>query len=949
MSQVRRLQGSRRGSRELALLAAAFVVLLALPALARADFGPAAFDGITVNQDGSAAMQAGGHPYALQTSILFNTVTDPQFGPEWPAEPTRDVVVDMPPGYVGSPAGVGECKPSDLAPNLVEFPGPLCPPSSQVGVATIHVAGGFTIPFFAGTPGVAVYNLVPPPGVPAEFGLNVFGAVITLQAAVRSGGASARDRDDGLTIVGAKITQALAVTGIDVSFWGAPADPSHTPERDCPGQAQLALGGTATCESQAPLKWFLRNPTSCTAPGAGLQADLYMDSWFHPGAVQPNGRPDLSDPRWKSASYITHDPPAFPNPPGPQDGPGGCDQVPFDPTQQFGPDTPARAGEPSGFAFDLNLPQSTDPNAIGEADLRKAVVTLPAGVRISPAAADGLSACSQTQIGIGSSSDPTCPDASKLGTVTITTPLLDQQLTGAMYLATPHDNPFGSLLAMYLVAKGPGVIIKLPGRIDADASSGQLTTTFDDNPQLPFSKLHLAFRAGSRAPLVTPDACGSYTTKAELTSWSGKTVEADSSFSVDQASDGSPCAPSGFAPTFVAGTLSPVAGHSSPLSVAVSRSDREQELRALTVSTPGGVLGDIASRVLCPDSAANAGACIDVSRIGSVTVGAGAGPSPFFITSGRVYITGPYKGAPFGLSIVVPAVAGPFDLGNVVVRAAIFIDRRTAALRVVSDPLPTILQGIPFDLRDVRVVIDRPGFITNPTSCAVKRIAGTITSVEGATAHAASRFQVGDCASLPLAPRIALTVGGRHHTRTGVTTPLTTTITQRPGESNLRSVSVTLPGTLNARLRVVNRACTLAQFEAGHCSRSARAGSAVAVTPLLRDPLRGSAYFVKNPARTLPDLMIGLRGQVSLDLTGKVSIPGGTRLSTRFDTIPDAPITKFVLRLVSGRNGPLGTVTNLCTAAAKRAPASIGVRGQNGLVIQAEQRLRIRGCPRRHG
>jgi hypothetical protein len=294
----------------------------------------------------------------------------------------------------------------------------------------------------------------------------------------------------------------------------------------------------------------------------------------------------------------------------------------------------------------------------------------------------------------------------------------------------------------------------------------------------------------------------------------------------------------------------------------------------------------------------------------------------------------------------VPAVAGPFDLGNVVVRAAIHIHHETAQLHVTSDALPTILDGIPLDVRDIRVLLDKPDFIVNPTNCALKHVRGTIASTQGAVAHASTRFQVTDCELLALTPKLSITVGARRHTRAGVSTPLTTTLTQPAGQANLRTVSVALPGTLNALLPVVNRACKLAEYDAGRCGNQSKVGTAVAVTPLLRDPLRGSVYFVKNPKRILPDLMVALRGGADIDVTGKISIPGGKRLATRFDTIPDAPITKFTLRLVSGKNGPLGIATNLCSARARNATAAVGFRGQNGKLVKVDQRLHIAGCAR---
>jgi hypothetical protein len=893
-------------------------------------FGAAAFDGqVSADAAGDPLTQAGGHPYEVSTSFDFNTVTDPIFGPLWPVEAVKDVNVDLPPGLIGNPSVLAQCTAGELA-NTEGAGGakPLCAPASQVGTAMLRLNG-------RGAPNVLgpvpVYNVVPPPNVAAEFGMTASGIIVTFLAKVRS------DGDYGLSVDVSDISEGLGIAGTSVTFWGVPSDPSHDSERACPGVGPPS-SVNPSCPSGAPRQAFLRNPTSCTPPGVGLPTTIHIDSWAHPGVFD-------------TKTFFSHLPPGYPDVPenwGAQAGPDHCERVPFDPTFKAAPVGSANASSPWGFAFDLSLPQSDDPDSIGQSDLKTAVVTLPEGVRVSPSSANGLGACSPAQIGLHSADDPSCPDASKVGSVTLDTPLLAKPLTGAIYLATPNDNPFGTLLSIYLVAKGPGVVIKLPGKIEADANTGQLTATFDDNPQLPFSNLHLEFDSGPHAALVTPPTCGPHTTHATLTSWSGKTVDIDSTFTIDHGPNGGPCVPPGFSPGFSAGTLNPVAGDDTSFLLRLTRDDADQELGSVTVDMPSGVTGRIANAVLCPEAAARLGACADVSKVGSVTVGAGAGSDPFYIANGRAYLTGPYKGAPFGLSMVVPAVAGPFDLGTVVVRAAVHVERQSARLRVVSDPIPHILDGIPLDVRDVRVSIDRPHFIVNPTSCAEKHVYGTISSLAGAIAHGSTRFQVGECSDLSLAPTLTLTVGGRHHTGANASTPLTTTLRQTPGQSNLRSVAVTLPSTLNARLAVLNRACTLAAFEAGRCGRAARVGSAVALTPLLRDPLKGSAFFVKNPKRVLPDLMVALRGQVAVDLVGKVGVnPATNQLTTRFDTIPDVAISRFTLRLVAGANGPLGTTTSLCSTRAQRATASIGFRGQNGKALSVRQRLRILGCPRR--
>jgi hypothetical protein len=893
-------------------------------------FGIAAFDGqVSADAAGNPFTQAGGHPYAASTSIDFNTVTNPSvlIGELFPVEPTKDVVVDLPPGFVGNPTAAAQCTAGDLA-NTSQFePEPLCPPASQVGTTLVRLNNPLGSIVFGPLP---VFNLVPPPGVPARFGFNVAGNVVTLDGKVRS------DSDYGLTVDVSNISQGLDVASTTLTFWGVPSDSSHDGERACPGKRNPWRGG-GSCQSGAPAQAFLRNPTSCTPDGVGLPTTAHIDSWVNPGVFQ-------------SQTFVSHNPPAYPLPSdqwGSPQGPTGCEEVPFDPALTGSPESPARAGAPSGFQFDLALPQSSDPNVVGEGDLKKAVVTLPQGVHLSASSANGLDGCSPEQIGLHSTADATCPDASKVGSLTITTPLLSEKLTGSVYLATPHENPFDSLVAIYLVAKGPGLIVKLPGEVSLDKNTGQITTTFDNNPQLPFSDLHLVFEGGPRAPLVTPPTCATYTTHAELTSWSGKTVPSDSTFTVGAGADGNGCAAHGFSPSFTAGAQNPLGGKDSPFLLSFGRSDSDQQLANLTVYMPTGLTGRIANTELCSDAAANAGTCGEDSRIGSVAVSAGAGSDPFAIRTGRAYITGPYGGGPFGLSIVVPAVAGPFDLGNVVVRAAILVDRHNAQLKVVSNPLPQILQGIPLDVREVQVLVDKPHFTVNPTSCAAKHVFATIGSNAGAVAHVASHFQVANCSRLPLAPKMSMTIGSPHHTGAGASTPLTTTLTQTPGQTNLRSVSVTLPSTMNARLAVINHACTLAEFNAGHCSARAQAGSAVAVTPLLKQPLRGPAYFVRNPARVLPDLVVALHGQVDVDLTGKVSIPGGKRLATRFVTIPDVPITKFTLNIVSGANGPVGAVSNLCTAKAKRATASVGYRGHNGKVLVVAQKVHIAGCPRR--
>jgi len=894
------------------------------------EFGIDAFDGQVSDAAGNPLTQAGGHPATASVSFGFNTFVNslPLGGSSWPVEPVRDVFVDLPPGLVGDPTGVDQCRLSELAGVERASNDTLCPSTSQVGTILLRSSNRPLTPESFGP--LPVFNMVPPPNAPARFGFLFGGTSVVLDATVRSGG------DYGITVNGRAISEALPVAGGTFTFWGVPSDSSHDGERACPHSGGPPGLGGPSCVTNAPRVAFLRNPTMCS--DAGLPTTMRIDSWLNPGV-------------FRSFTWRSHLPPGFPDTTfGPEQGPTGCDRVPFDPKLdgQPGQGTP---NTPSQFAFDLTLPQTNDPDAIGESDLRTALVTLPAGVRVNPAAADGLQACSSAQIHLHDDEAPACPDAAKVGSVTITTPLLKDPIEGRIYLAAPHDNPFGTLLSIYLVAEGSGVTIKLAGRVEANAVTGQLTATFDDNPQTPFSNLHLVFDGGPRAQLVTPRACGTYTTTATFTGWNGRTVESDPTFTISgDGHGGGSCPGPKFEPKMSAGTASNSAGSFSSMQLRFTRDDLDQEISGLTVNLPSGLTGKIANVDLCGETQAKDGTCPAGSKIGDVITGAGAGTNPFFITDGRAYLTGPYKGAPFGVSIVVPAKAGPFDLGNVVVRSALFVDKHTADVSVVSDPLPTILQGIPLQVRDVRVDVNKPKFFLNPTSCAEKKITGVLTSTEGLKANVSDRFQAADCASLGFRPHMTLRVGGRGHTRRGQTTPVTATVTMPSrNQANLRSVRVSLPTTINARLNTINDACTRAEFEADikKCVH-AIAGTAVASTPLLRAPLRGNVYFVKN-GNPLPDLFVALRGQVSFDLIGRITIPGSKHLATTFATAPDVPIRSFTLRLLGGtRTASTGAAKNLCSPASRRATASVDYIAQNGRVLQVNQHLKVGGCAKRH-
>lgn len=860
------------------------------------------------------AVRAGSTPRELTSTLAFRSFAQPEFRTSVSSERLKDTVVHAPPGLVGNPTATGKCTADQLAAASPDAPSGTisnCPQESQVGIVHVHTAYGPEV--------VPLYNLVAPPGAPAAFGFSYLGITINLVAKLRAS-------DNGIDIVALNAPSTLPISAVEVTMWGVPADRSHDYLRHlCVESSSGFFAGNSTgrvCPSNAPRKPFLRLPTSCAG---ALPWSAELTTYTHPAKLV---HADTESPGMES-----------------------CYLVPFDPSFSLVP-SDRRPHSPTGVDVNLSLPQDVGPDGIGQADLRTANVTLPADVSISPSSAGGLQACTDAELRLRIDGVATCPEASKIGSVTLTTPLLDHPLGGSIFLRTQaSDDPASGRLfriAVEVRSDDDGVNLKLPGSIKADPITGQLSTTFDELPQLPFSNMQLQFKSGPRAPLTSPRKCGTHTTTVELVSWSDKIVSTSTAFDISGDGRGAPCPRSRFSPAFRAGSQSPVAGKSTPFLVSLRRDDGDELFKALTVESPKGLLGRIKDVELCSDSAANAGSCGAGSLIGRATVGAGAGPNPFFITDGKVYLTGPYKGAPYGLSVVTRAIAGPFDLGTVVVRAAIHLDRRTAQLRVISEPFPSIVKGVPLNLRVVRLSIDKPGFMVNPTNCQRAQVSGTVTSTEDSIAALASRFQVGNCKNLRFSPRISMRVGAPGRTTRNSSTPLVTTIRQAKGQANLAEVKVSLPKVLNSRLPVVERACTLAQFDADNCDK-AEVGSAVAVTPLLKDPLRGVAYLVRDPGGGLPDLMIALRGDVDLDVFGEVEIPRSNRIVANFRTIPDAPITRFTLRLSGGSNGPLGVVSNLCGRRARRSKIEIAMRGQNGDRIDKQQGLRVSGCgkPRR--
>ena len=625
----------------------------------------------------------------------------------------------------------------------------------------------------------------------------------------------------------------------------------------------------------------------------------------------------------------------------------GCERLAFQPTIDVLP-LSSVADAPTGLTVDLKVPQADDPDGLATAHVRKVAMTFPPGMSVSPSSAAGLGACSPAQIGLGTNDTPTCPDSSKLAKVTIDTPLLEEPLTGDVILATQNDNPFRSLIAMYIVVKGPGFYVKLPGKVDLDQTTGQLTATFDNTPQLPFSRMLVQFPGGSQAALATPIQCGSYATRVELTSWASSTpVVRNAPMTINEN-----CGPKPFAPSFSAGTTNPLAGQFSSFVFALTRSDGMPYLQRVETALPKGMLADISKVPQCDPGPANAGACPAASRIGTVAAQSGPGGQPLALT-GTVSLTGPYKDAPFGLSIAVPTAgqAGPFDLGVVVVRAGLYVDRKDAHVTVKSDPLPTIIQGIPLRMRQIRLTIDREKFLFNPTSCATQSIFGSFGALGGGGASDQKlAFRPGGCRGLDLKETFKFKLRGSRSTKDGTSPGLEASVTQAPGGTNLGKVEAKLPLALVLEPKNAQALCKPEQAKAFNCPKSSIVGS-VTARSVLPHELKGPVYFVEGRRTTktgrvvptLPNLWIPLSADgVTIDLNAKSQVDSIDRLVTTFSEIPDAPIKSVRLKINGGKHGIL-VVAGKSTCK-RDMTFDLRITGQNGLVQTKTAKPTIDGC-----
>jgi hypothetical protein len=864
-----------------ALLACAAVAALAAPAAsANLEFGKIGIQSTEPN--GTFSRQAGAHPDFNFTFSL----------PSGPPEAVRDVELDLPPGFIGNPTPFLECTPAKL------FNGakgsPACPVDSQVGV--VRVIAGYSQPL------VALYNLTHGPEAPARFGFNYLGVLATITPRVRAG-------DYGISAGSFSISQTVPIQRVSVRFWGVPADSAHDIQRQ-PFEASALNSSDGFEESvygplptEAPRIPFFTNPTSC--PEAAQSFTARGDSWEHPGIfdVRPLPTDEEGNP------FVFE----------------GCENVPFEPTLVSAPGT-HRAHSPTGLEVNLDLPTNEGPKGFSSANVRKTVISFPQGMSVSPSAVAGLGACSEAQVGLGNNNPPTCPDSAKIGNVSIKTQVLPEVLNGEVVLAAQNANPFGSTYAVYLLVKGPGFYLKLPGELKLDRQTGQLQTIFTNLPQLPFENVNLDFRGGPTAPLVTPDTCGDYSIRTEVTSWASATpVVAEVPMKINEDCTGGGT----FNPQLQAGVANPVAGAESPLTLRVRRQDGEQNLSRLEFKLPEGELAKLKGVEVCPESLAPSAACGVKSQVGISTTAIGTGAFPLFVPQpGKaptaLYLAGPYKGAPYSLITKVPAQSGPFDFGNIVVRTAINLDPVTTQVIAKSDPLPQILEGVPISYRDVRIEVQKPDFTVNPTSCEQRAVTSTITSINGAVSHPSVPAKVGDCGSLNFGPKLAFSLKGG--TNRGDFQALTATLTTGKKEANISRVAVTLPHSEFLEQGHIGTVCTRVQFAAKKCPDASIYGTARATTPLLDQPLEGPVYL-RSSTHSLPDLVAQLNGQFDIELAGRIDSQNGGIRNT-FEVVPDAPVSKFTLKMKGGAKSLLVNSRNLCKSTSR---ASVKMVGQNGM------------------
>jgi hypothetical protein len=897
------------------IVVGSFLALVPGTALGAEEFDKYAIESASVSL---SSQQAGAHADFTTSFKLTQRATGPYAN-------TRDVEVALPPGAFGNPQAAPTCTIDELGNGIADS---ACPVASQVGVITVRV-----LQPLAGTYPEPLYNMTSPGGdVVARFGFiaGAYPAIINVRV---------NPVDYSLIATAQGAPAAAGLMEATTTIWGVPADPSHDLARITPFEAVNGGQPEKGRPAGIPPVPFFTNPTDCSQQ---RQVTITARSYQLPEA------------------------PSTVSVPFPQI--IGCGSLDFNPSVSLKPTT-TQGTTGTGLDYEASLPTKglEFPNLTYGSEAKRVEVVLPEGMSINPSEAEGLGVCSEADLAretYNSLPNQGCPETSKIGSVEVRTPVLDRVPTGSLYLAKPYDNPFGSLIALYLVVKVPdrGVLVKLAGKVTADPTTGQVTTVFDDVPQLPVGEFKLHFREGSRAPLVTPPTCGTHSALSNLTPWArpASVLSLSSSFVIESGPDHGPC-PTGGLPPFHPGLLAypvnQVAGAYSPFYLALTRTDSEQEITHFSIKLPPGLVGKLAGIPFCPNAAIasakartgphggeeelNAPSCPKASAIGSSWAGAGVGGTLVYVP-GEVYLAGPYHGSALSIVSVTAAKAGPFDLGTVVVREALKINPETAEVFIDatgSDPIPHIIAGIPLRLRDIRVFVDRPKFVLNPTNCKATSTASTVlgsgldfgSEADDRPITVTSPFEVADCASLGFAPKLALSLKGG--TKRGQNPAFKAVLKARPGDANIAGSQVTLPHSEFLDQSHIKTVCTRVQFNSGagngaNCPAGSVYGHAEAITPLLDEPLSGPV-FLRSSSHTLPDLVAALHsGRIDIDLVGRIDSVGKEgRIRNTFEEVPDAPVTKFTLEMQGGAKGLLVNSTNLCTRP-KRALSHF--TGQNG-------------------
>ena len=941
------------------LLAAALAAgaLALLCGSAQADFalqaGTEGFD-VTIAGEGGVGVdsQAGSHPYEISTSVNFKR------GPEFSEGDLRDMDIEEPAGLIENPSAATKCSQAAFhtprsSPFEASLSGESCPAVSQIGTIEIRssLAGGQTRSF-------GLFNLQPPPGFPAQIGASPYGVPMVFTPHLREAGG-----EYGITLQLRNFSQRFDLYGFTMTIWGNPWGLSHNFQRgNCLNEAEPTFGW-AKCSISPPQPEhapfaYLTLPAACGAP---LAFNASVDSWQGSAAAATASSRDAE---------------------GNPAGLGGCASLRFEPVASGQPTNP-RASSATGYDFTLTPKEEglTNYKKNVPSQPRKAVVALPEGMTINPSLAAGLGVCTPAGYAAETATSPPgagCPEDSKIGKFTVTSPLFEEVIEGAIFLAQPDErataapgaeNPFDSLLAIYLIAKAPerGVLVKVAGQLSADPASGQLTAIFDRLPQLPYSNLKMHFREGQRAPLVEPAGCGGFSSQFDLTPWSDPNAHALSA-SAFQIAKGigpggaCPTATAPFAPQASGGTLNGNSGSYAPFYLHLTRTDAEQEITSYSASLPKGLTGRLAGIPFCPDAAIEAAksrtgteeenhpSCPAASEVGHTTAGYGVGPVLAY-APGKMYLAGPYKGSALSLVAIDSAKVGPFDLGTIVIRSAFKVDPGSAALSIdsaTSDPIPHIIDGIPLHLRDIRIYIDRPNFTHNPTSCEASGFTSTLTGSgvrfgdpsDDSSATTTNLFQVSNCAARDFAPKLALRLIGS--SARNAHPALKAVLSARPEDADIARAVVSMPHTEFLAQDHIRDVCTRAQFAVQSCPPASAYGHAVAYTPLLDQPLEGPVYL-RSSSNPLPDLVAELHsGAIRITLDGRIDSVGEGRLRASFEGLPDTPLERFVLRMDGGAKGLLVNSANLCAAPAYANARLVG-QNNKGEALRSEVRVK---CPK---